>query len=505
MADVTIFRTPQEDTEGHIQWFAPSAFEHAKDLFSSRYNQNYELMKAVRQHIYALFQSISMPEYAVLVCNDTGLIIDIMGGTDVVHRLERMGVSADFTASPNCTMTDVLYRAVTLHQTTTCSAYDESNGTAIATAGAPVCDAENHIVGALCFLRFAKEVEPSMPTLAQSAAIAVSHCMDLESYYRDTQRVHQSLLSHLDYHMVRIHPSGRVESHHPVLLRDEIREQMLNWTANNEPGESETILGDRWYHCDVRTLVDPVSGASGRIGLFRDVTEQKRMESHMRSAERMTVLTQLAAGIAHEIRNPLTTAKGFLQLLAERQTDPHEKTYLDLTINELNRIQQLVKDFMQLARPVDPTYQLIDLSRVLQDVLDFIRPEGLLHDVTLRLTETLPETRVRADANQVKQVLINVLQNAVQACTNNGRVDIHVRRKSQSVELEIQDNGSGLDEDVQRKVFQPFFTTKQAGTGLGLPICKQIMQEHGGNIELTSEVGKGTTVRLIFPRAQENA
>lgn len=335
--------------------------------------------------------------------------------------------------------------------------------------------------------------------LAKSIASAVAHRIEDDLFRRDNTLMYQALLSHLDYHVVRIGTDGNIRAYHPIPLYEAVHHALLNFTKHHPDGDCEMTIGERLYKCVLRTLSNPSGAPAGRLGLFRDITQQRQIEWRIRDADRISGLASLAAGIAHEIRNPLTTAKGFLQLFGERQIGNPERRYIDLTIRELERIQQLVTDFMSLARPESPRYQCIELNNVIGDVINFMHPEATLHGVTIvQMTEHTP-LYVRADPNQLKQVLMNVLQNALQACNANGEVTVNTRCKSASALIHVRDTGAGLTREQLARAFQPFYTTKDSGTGLGLAICRQIMQEHGGSIQIASEVGVGTTVTLQLP------
>jgi signal transduction histidine kinase len=335
--------------------------------------------------------------------------------------------------------------------------------------------------------------------LAKSIASAAARDIEDDLFLRDNTLMHQALLSHLDYHVVRIDTDGNIRAHHPIPLQDSVHDEMLDYTKNHADGDCEITIGERLYTCVLRTLSYPNGVPAGRLGLFRDITQQRQIEWRVRDADRISILASLAAGIAHEIRNPLTTAKGFLQLFSERQIGNPDRRYIDLTIRELDRIQQLVTDFMSLARPESPRYQYIELNNVIGEVISFMHPEATLHGVTMtQVTESSP-LYVHGDPNQLKQVLMNVLQNALQACDAKGEITIHTGRKSASAVILVRDTGVGLSKEQLTRVFQPFYTTKDAGTGLGLAICRQIMQEHGGSIHISSDAGVGTTVTLQLP------
>ncbi|EJY54537.1 histidine kinase [Alicyclobacillus hesperidum URH17-3-68] len=226
-----------------------------------------------------------------------------------------------------------------------------------------------------------------------------------------------------------------------------------------------------------------------------------RLRTKLQEFEKVSALAQLSAGIAHEIRNPLTTARGFLQLFGERceQTD---KAYLQLTIRELDRIQELLEDFMGLSRPDHEWLQSIDVCHLLQSVCHFLQPEASLCGV--ELTCSVPSESVFATVRpgRIKQVLINLVQNAVHACEGrtNGTVNLVLVDRGADIDISIVDNGCGIADT--RQLFRPFHTTKPSGTGLGMFVSKHIVEAHRGRITVNSELNCGTVVSIHLPKTQ---
>ncbi|MCL6488884.1 MAG: HAMP domain-containing histidine kinase [Alicyclobacillus mali] len=225
----------------------------------------------------------------------------------------------------------------------------------------------------------------------------------------------------------------------------------------------------------------------------------ERTRKKLQEFEKLSALAQLCAGIAHEIRNPLTTARGFLQLFAER-CDEKDRAYLELTISELDRIRELLEDFMGLCRPDLEAAAEVDMAELARSVHRFLGPEANLCGIELELR--VPATPILAAVrpSQIKQVLINLVQNAIQACRErpNAVVALDVDGREDRVVVQVTDNGCGI-ENVEH-IFRPFYTTKSSGTGLGLFVCKHIVESHGGSISVRSQVGTGTTVTVDIPR-----
>ena len=256
---------------------------------------------------------------------------------------------------------------------------------------------------------------------------------------------------------------------------------------------------------DLKLLATLGNQAAMAIENARLYENLKRQERATQRAERLASLGTLTAGLAHEIRNPLVSVKTFLQLLPERLNDTEFRTtFLEITTSEVERITRLLSQLLEFARPAEPQLRHEDLGTVIEQMGLLVRNEAAKKQITLdwNAPEGLP--KVVLDAEQIKQVLLNLLKNAVEATPEGGRVRMEVRpvRKAgtlQQVQVEVSDSGSGIPEEDLEKIFTPFFTTKDTGTGLGLAIAHRIIEDHGGTMEVTSQVGRGTTFLITLP------
>lgn len=224
--------------------------------------------------------------------------------------------------------------------------------------------------------------------------------------------------------------------------------------------------------------------------------------------ERLMSVNQLAAGLAHEIRNPLTSIKGFIQLMEQRKEKAPNQEHLQIILNEIERIDKLVRGFQHLARPLEnPKFVILDIDKVVEEVVTLMKSHCIEKNVHLSVgydTEGVQVGRYRVwgDEDQLKQVLINIIKNGIDAVEKNGRVQVKLRRDDQQVIVEIEDNGKGMGEDVLQKMGTPFFTTKEEGNGLGLSVCFTIVESHNGTIRVDSEEGRGTVFSIVLPWVQ---
>lgn len=239
-----------------------------------------------------------------------------------------------------------------------------------------------------------------------------------------------------------------------------------------------------------------------RIQRFNEELEEKvrRASAELLKQERLALLGEMAAIVAHEIRNPLTSVKGFAQRI--KRKSPDQETvgrYAEIIMEEVDRLDAVIADVLDFARRAAPRWQEVDLGEVIRQTIDLLgaglgRPEVVLS------VETAPDLpRLKGDPAQLKQVLLNICQNALQAMPEGGALGIEATCKEGAVRVSIQDTGRGIPPEVRPKIFHPFFTTRTHGTGLGLALAQHIVEDHGGRITVESEVGQGTTFTIELP------
>ncbi|WP_166244787.1 ATP-binding protein [Paenibacillus turpanensis] len=246
-----------------------------------------------------------------------------------------------------------------------------------------------------------------------------------------------------------------------------------------------------------------VRDADGRplyyIIQMQDITQKKETEELLRKSDKLSAVGQLAAGVAHEVRNPLTVLKGFAQIL--QGSDPTNQ-YYGLMLSEVERIESIISEFLAFAKPQIVRFDDHDLWLLVEDVVNLMETKAVMNSVSLKVLRDAAVSRIQCDANQIKQVLINMLQNAIEAMPNGGNIYITLKQEEYSLLLQIQDEGCGIPEDRVEKLGEPFYSSKEKGTGLGLMISYQIIEKHQGKIQVESKVNEGTTFTITLPMAQ---
>jgi len=234
--------------------------------------------------------------------------------------------------------------------------------------------------------------------------------------------------------------------------------------------------------------------------------ERTAVEEKLTRAEHLAEIGQLAASLAHEIKNPLAGISGAIQIIREAMDldDPH-RPILNEILGQIRRLDATVKDLLQYARPAPPRLTAISVDQVVQRVLKVLQEEPALQGIRVIREASPAHAIVHADPAQIEQLLINLILNAAHASKDGGTIQVAVKQDAPGVRLHVKDNGTGMTPEVCAAAFEPFFTTKAKGTGLGLSICRRIAEVHGGRIQLESEVGKGTEVVVDLPCASSSA
>lgn len=273
-----------------------------------------------------------------------------------------------------------------------------------------------------------------------------------------------------------------------------IRNHAMSWTNNEQ--RYELLM-------DSNLLKDEDGETVGAYVIFKDVSNLRSLEEQVQRSDRLAMIGQIAAGTAHEIRNPLTSIKGFLQVMKKTLVEKgmsKEHQYTEIMLSEIDRINGLVSEFLLLSKPRENMFSRVSVSHVIKGILPIINNEAILHNVTVSHISSMTTPEVLADRELLKQVCLNLCKNGIEAMADGGTLTIVERidliRKN--VNIEIHDTGPGIPPFLVDKIFDPFFTTKQEGTGLGLSVCQRIIHDMGGNIRVSSK-GYGTTFTFSIP------
>jgi len=255
----------------------------------------------------------------------------------------------------------------------------------------------------------------------------------------------------------------------------------------------------------ISQLKDEGGSIIGAVIILRDLREIKELQERIQRDERLASLGRLAAGVAHEIRNPLSSIRGFAQYFQGKfSPQTNDKKYAMAMVDEIDRLNRVIEALLDFARPVESKLLPDSIEDVLNHTIQLISADANMKGITIvrNFQNDIPD--VMMDKDQMIQAILNILLNAIDAMNDGGKIIISVSKKMDNIEITISDNGSGIPQENLSKIFDPFYTTKKSGTGLGLSIVHRIIEEnHRGEIHVDSKVGEGTTFKIHLPLMKE--
>lgn len=235
------------------------------------------------------------------------------------------------------------------------------------------------------------------------------------------------------------------------------------------------------------------------LAIRYDITERKQTEEIIHRQDKLAAVGQLAAGVAHEIRNPLTSIKGYTEYLQLDETDINRQEYFDIILDEINRINEIIEEFLDLAKPQTLLMETKNIVPIIQNVISLIEFDARKKHINLFFNYVQEEIYVLCDENRLKQVILNFIKNATEAISEGGEIKVTIELKEEKVHISISDTGVGIPPDQLRKLGEPFFTTKKSGNGLGLMVSFKIIESHLGQVFVESELNKGTIFNIVLP------
>ena len=290
-----------------------------------------------------------------------------------------------------------------------------------------------------------------------------------------------------------IHPS------YQEIARERLDQIRKNISVTNNVEQKIVRLDGKVIYVEVSSRLIHFEGKKAFLSVIEDVTHKREeTEGLLQKSEKLALVGQMAAGIAHEIRNPLTSIRGFIQLFQSKYTE--DEQHFELVLSELDRINLIVGEFLVLSKPTAVEFKEKEITTLIKDVVTLINTQAIMNNIQIveEYRSVLP--KVVCEENQLKQVFINVLKNAIEAMPNGGIIEVKVIEKDKDkVSIFITDQGMGIPEEQIPKLGEPFYTTKEKGTGLGLMTCYKIIENHDGEMNISSKINEGTMVEIILP------
>jgi len=375
-------------------------------------------------------------------------------------------------------------------------------------------------------------VIPSEPESADEYGLVTLKIAHLGRQMRDTKEIFSALKDNVDQIMANLQDGlmlftrdSRVVLVSASVERflDRPRRELLGKTAQeifspNTPlgalvldgFQLRRAFGQREIEFDggkhVQVSLDFIQEGGTPIGALltmRDTESVRRIENEIETSRRLSASGRLTRGVAHEVKNPINAIVLHLQLLQNKllQSDPDTRRHMDIIDSEIHRLDRVVQILVDFTRPRDLVLEPLDLRHALADVAQLAAPDAAQHGVTIHSELPIEPLNITADSDFIKQAVLNVVLNGVQAMPNGGNLFLRAWQKNGVIATEIRDEGTGIPHELQEKIFELYFTTKKGGSGIGLAQTYQIMQWHYGSVEFESSHGRGTTFRLLLPAA----
>lgn len=331
---------------------------------------------------------------------------------------------------------------------------------------------------------------------------------------RSAQEFNQILIENIPTGMVSFLESGEIVTANEPAKTILARANLLgeNWLKLFPAAKAESFRGDMKFYKGEDTAIlgmtqskifSPELQTNLVIALFDDLTKLRQMEYDARQNEKLAAIGGLAAGIAHEIRNPLAGISGSIELLSQTVNDETDRKLFKIILREIDRLNNLITEFLDYSRPETPPTDAVDLGSLLNEVLDSLKTNMQLRADVTQVREFSAGLKILGRREKLQQAFLNIVINSYQAMTEatEPRLEVRTLTTDKEIELRIRDSGCGMSESTKRKMFEPFHTTKIKGTGLGLAVTHKILEGHGAKVFVESEPGKGTEFVLTFPRA----
>lgn len=284
----------------------------------------------------------------------------------------------------------------------------------------------------------------------------------------------------------------------PTDVANQLHDAIVKVQQNNtiEIVDYSLAMHDSTYYFEARCL--PLLTDKIMV-IVRDITEQKKTAELLNKSDTLAAVSQLAAGVAHEVRNPLTVIKGFIQLLQMKS----DTEYFPLMLSEIERIETIIHEFLSIAKPEIISFEKKNICFILENVVSLINTKAIMTNIHIKFQTDPDVLYIDCFEKQLKQVFINILQNSIEAMPDGGEITITAKKANDTeVMICLSDEGIGIPEERIIKLGEPFYSTKEKGTGIGLMISYKIIERHQGRIHITSKVGVGTSVEIYLPISQ---
>ncbi|MEH7306037.1 ATP-binding protein [Neobacillus drentensis] len=491
-----------------------------------------EILSVVSYFSTKLLDSLQGTPILICVSDSNGYLLDMVGDDTIKSTVEKFGITLGSLFSQEDTGTNVISLALQQGHPVQLIGKDHYHKFLyeIACYGAPFhYRDDNNMLGSVSIMMPVYFQNPLLLTMLSQVVDSIERELLLRKQNRKLNILNQIMISRSKNGIVITDEKGMIHEF------NDFAEQIFNARRSDEIGKTiyhSRLIGDYFKRViedekrleNVELKITNKNGnlivclfdaqpiyedekVVGAFGQFRDITDRYLVDEKMKESEKQALAGQIAAGIAHEIRNPLTTVRGYLQFLASDVDDNISHIFSSLLIPEIDRANNIISDFLRITKPSDNEFKVIQIQKFLLDYLGgFLKSESLLHNVDLYI-DIHPDTKqlsILCNRAELLQVFINLYQNSLQAKGNHPlKINLNTRLVNSDVHFIFRDNGRGIDSSILTHIFDPFFSTKDTGTGLGLSVSRKIVENHRGTI-LASSHENGTEFTIVLPLYQPN-
>ncbi|WP_216829699.1 ATP-binding protein [Alkalihalobacterium elongatum] len=368
----------------------------------------------------------------------------------------------------------------------------------------------DRLIGTISVMTFLDFAHPMILTTLETVVDSIKRELDLREENRYLDEMNKMMLEHSSIGYIVTEESGKIlnvnSKAKAILSGTKIEQHYIQEITPLNEIYNRFKQGDMIQNYEIIIensknlvcLVDCFPFQEGTLIQLHDITEYKKTEAYIQNTEKLTIVGQLAAGVAHEIKNPLTTLKGFIQLM---QQNLYSETYTPVMLKEIERINEITNEFLVLSRPTVLSKELNDIKKLFVEIEVLLSSIGILKNIDfVKNFKDVPS--IYCDGNQLKQVFINIFKNSVEALDHNGQVHLTVDlHNSHHIMIRFEDHGKGFPDHILTKLGQPFVTTKENGNGLGIMVCKRIIETiHMGQLNMYNKANNtGAVVEIILP------
>lgn len=486
-----------------------------------------EILSVVSYFSNKLLNSLKGTPILISISDSSGYLLDIVGDETIKATIEKLGIKVGCLFTQEDTGTNVISLTLQQQQPVQLIGKDHYHEFLyeIACYGAPFhYTDEDNLLGSVSIMTPIEFHNPLLLTMLSQVVDSIERELLLRKQNRTLNILNQVMLSRTKNGIIitdekgitvefndfaqqifnksrsdmigkSIYHSSLTGDYFKRLFEYEEKQENVELKFNNKNGDLVVCLFDAQPIYEGEKVV-------GAFGQYRDITDRYLFDEKIKAAEKQALAGQIAAGIAHEIRNPLTTVRGYLQFLGNEVDDKIAHIFSGLLIPEIDRANKIISDFLTITKPSDKELEVIQVGQFLIDYLwEFLKSESLLHNVDLHV-EILPATKylsILCNRGELLQVFINLFQNSHQAKGDSPlRIHISTRLVDTDVQIIFSDNGNGIDASILTHIFDPFFSTKDTGTGLGLSVSRKIVENHRGKLRARSNAN-GTEFIIELP------